>query len=183
MEKKFTINDQRVIGVVLSYPTHRFTVREMSRLTKITHPTVSRSLQKLNKLGLAKRELQKNMSGIGTIIFWVANREGEKYKLYKKIANLEQLYFSALIEKIASETTPNAIILFGSYSRGEDTEESDIDLFVISKEKQINLKGYEQRLHRKINITFETDIKKLSKEFLNNIINGIILYGYLEVIK
>ena len=76
---------------------------------------------------------------------------------------------------------PNVIILFGSASKGEDIEESDIDLFVQAKEKKIDIRKYEKLFNRKISLFFEEDFSKLNKELKNNVINGIILRGYLKV--
>ena len=42
-------------------------------------------------------------------------------------------------------------------------------------------KLFEKKLNRKINIFFSDNFNKLSKELRNNIINGIILKGYLKV--
>jgi len=74
------------------------------------------------------------------------------------------------------------VVLFGSASRGEDTENSDIDLFLQSGESDINVEKYENALNRKISILFESDIRKLGKELLNNILNGHVLYGYLKAV-
>jgi len=76
---------------------------------------------------------------------------------------------------------PDVIILFGSASRGEDLKQSDVDLYLQCKEKSLELKKYEKILGRIIKIFFEEDFNKLSKEFRNNIINGVILKGYLRV--
>jgi len=46
---------------------------------------------------------------------------------------------------------------------------------------QLNLKKYEKELKRRINIFFESNFEKLSNELKNNIINGVILSGYLKV--
>ena len=183
MEKEFTINQQKILDVLFTYPTTLFSAREIARITQLTHPTVLEALHILNTFGLALRVAKENISKIGATTLWKAEQTTAKYKLYKKIENLKKIYFSNLIEKIAQEISPNAIILFSSYSRGEDTEKSDIDIFVLSKEHTINLKKYEKIFHRKINLTFENDIKKLNTQFLNNLINGVILYGYLEVIE
>ena len=76
---------------------------------------------------------------------------------------------------------PQVIILFGSASKGEDLKESDIDLFIQSKEVKINLKPYENKLNKKINIFFNENFNNLSEELKDNIINGTILKGYLKV--
>lgn len=177
MEEKFTINEQKVMDFFLTSPSALVSARQLARKLRITHPTVLAALQKINRSGIVKREVH------GTALLWEGNTEGAKYMLFKKISNLNKIYFSNLLEEIASKTSPNAIVLFGSYSRGEDTEESDIDIFVQSREKSIELKSYEKKLKRKINITFGPALQNLSKEFLNNLINGIVVYGYLEVLK
>jgi predicted nucleotidyltransferase len=75
---------------------------------------------------------------------------------------------------------PGCIVLFGSYLRGEDTEESDIDLFVEADKKEIRLERFEGLLKRKIELHFRRDFGKISKELKNNIINGLVMQGYLE---
>jgi predicted nucleotidyltransferase len=183
MEDKFTINEQIILEIIYKYPSQSHSARELARITTLSHPTVLEALAKFKKLGIVKKQVQKNKSGIGKNIFWEADLASERYRAYKKISNMQKVCLSELIETIASQTSPNTIVLFGSYSRGEDAEYSDIDLFVQSTEKEINLKHFEKKLGRKINIMFESDIKNVKKELLNNIINGIVLYGYLEVFK
>ena len=71
-------------------------------------------------------------------------------------------------------------MLFGSFQRGEDVEDSDIDLFVEACKMDLDLNSYEKKLNRKIQIHFRKCFGKLPEELKNNIINGIVLYGYLE---
>jgi predicted nucleotidyltransferase len=76
---------------------------------------------------------------------------------------------------------PDAIILFGSASKGEDIKGSDIDLYVQCNEKKLELSKYEKKLNRKINLFFEKNFDKLSSELKQNIINGDKLKGFLKV--
>ena len=76
---------------------------------------------------------------------------------------------------------PDVIILFGSATRGEDLKDSDIDLFLLCNEKKLDLKNFENKLKRKISIFFSEDFNKLSVELKNNILNGIVIKGYLRV--
>ena len=78
------------------------------------------------------------------------------------------------------------IILFGSYSRGEDTEESDIDLYIEtpSKIKDACLGPFENKLKRNIQIFNYNNMNNIrGPELKNNIINGIKLNGELEIFK
>ena len=75
---------------------------------------------------------------------------------------------------------PDVIILFGSASKGEDIEESDLDLFIQAPEKKLSLEKYEKLLNRGITLFFEENFSRLSNELKNNILNGIVLRGYIK---
>ena len=79
-----------------------------------------------------------------------------------------------IIEKLG----PKAVVLFGSYQRGEDIEESDIDLIVLTKiRRDISLAGFEKNLDRKIHLTFVNSIDKIEKNLQKNVRNGWCIYG------
>ena len=106
----------------------------------------------------------------------------QKFIQLKRLYNIYSL-FSAVdyLKNIYEE--PEAIVLFGSYSKGEDISQSDIDIAVItSNHKEIKISKFEKKLTRKIKI-YEIQIEKAEKEFLNTLINGIVLDGYLNIIK
>ena len=51
-----------------------------------------------------------------------------------------------------------------------------------AKRKDVDTIKIEKHLERKISLIFESDIKKVNKELRNNLANGIVLSGYLEVL-
>lgn len=99
----------------------------------------------------------------------------------KKISIIYELNESGLVDFLWDKLAPDAIILYGSHAKGEAIEESDIDMFIIGKEKKVDLKEFERKLGKKLHLMFQSDIKKISKELKNNLINGIILKGYLKI--
>ncbi len=105
----------------------------------------------------------------------------EKFKFYKRNDILLKLYESGLIKFLEDSFVPDSIVLFGSASRGEDVEHGDIDLLVVAKERNLDLRKFEIEIKRKINLHFEEKISDIPKELLNNVINGIVIHGYLEV--
>lgn len=169
-------NTYRILQLFFDQPTKLFQLREISRLAKIGLPSAINHVKKLEKYGFVKKEKKSVYES------YVANKEDDKFKLYKKIDMAIRLSESGLVEYLISNLTPNAIVLFGSASRGEDIETSDVDIFVQAKEEKLELKKFERVVKRKINVYFESDVKNLSKELLNNIINGIKLHGYLKVV-
>ena len=78
--------------------------------------------------------------------------EYKKFIRMKRIYNLNSLYLAGLVDFLVKEyNNPEAIICFGSYSKGEDFEKSDIDIAIINgKEKDIALEKFEKNLGRKI---------------------------------
>ena len=53
------------------------------------------------------------------------------------------------VERLVKAANPSKVILFGSYARGDATEDSDLDLMVI--EREVENTGEEMvRLHRAV---------------------------------
>lgn len=109
--------------------------------------------------------------------------KSEKFVQMKRLFNIYSLYGCGLVSFLRQQyEEPEAIVLFGSYAKGEDISKSDIDIAVItSKNMTLDLKKFEPPLKRKINI-HEIKLKYAEKPFLNSLANGTVLYGYLKVL-
>jgi len=150
-------------------------MRELSRRVELAQVSIMNHLKALQKEDLILRE------ETGIYATYRANRESEHFRLLKRQNIVLRINSCNLISFLDEKLKPNSIVLFGSASRGDDTEVSDIDIFVQAKETELDLRWYEKVLNRKIKLLFEPNLGNLSKELLNNIINGQILYGYLKV--
>ena len=159
-------------------PTIKLRVREIERELKLPLPSVIRYCKELEKEGLLRKVK------IGNVVFYTANRSSELYLLEKRLYNLKSLYISGLVEFLRIELSNPTIVVFGSYARGEDVESSDIDLYIETpSRKNINLRKFENTLNRKIQIFRHKNLREVGNEYLiNNIINGITLNGFLEVL-
>lgn len=164
----------KVFAEFAKNPKKSYQIRELSRKIKLAHTSIKIHLKELEKYNLVEKEK------IGVYQAYKANFDDENFRFYKKMSNIVNLKESGIIEELEHKATPDAIILFGSYAKGEDTEKSDIDIFIFAKEKRINLNNYEKKFERKIQLFFSEDLKKLPKELQNNILNGIILSGFLR---
>jgi len=165
-----------ILNFFIENPTRRVRFREIERELQIPLPSVIRYIRELNAEGYARKE------EIGKVIFYSADRSSQRFIIKKRSHNLEHLYGSGLIEYLREEFSNPLIVLFGSYFKGEDTEKSDIDIFIQGKEdKKIELKKYENALGRKIQLFFGKISGNSNKELANSIINGTVLNGYLEV--
>lgn len=170
-------NNLKVMGLFFKYPYKSFHIREIARLTKLSSTGVIKIIKKLKKEKLL-------ISKKGKVVDEIKPNFDAKFLVLKRLYNVYSLYDSGLVEYIKNfYEFPKAIILFGSYSNGADTEKSDIDLAVITDKKNLpELKKFGNSLERRLNIHL-IDLSNTSKEFINSLANGIVLEGFVEFIK
>ncbi|MBU5678755.1 MAG: nucleotidyltransferase domain-containing protein [Candidatus Aenigmatarchaeota archaeon] len=172
-------NEWKLLELFIKKPLYSFHLREICRLLKWSPVKVRFSISRLKREGMILESKEKNLS------IFKANCESENYKKYKIIYNLLKAFeIGNIIEKELEDF--DAIILFGSASRGEDIENSDFDLCIIgAKEVEINFKKIEKELNRNISLLFVKNleiVKKENPELLNNLINGFVIKGYFKVL-
>ncbi|MFA5888445.1 MAG: nucleotidyltransferase domain-containing protein, partial [Candidatus Nanoarchaeia archaeon] len=115
------------------------------------------------------------------------NRNNPEAVEMKRVENLKMTYESGLSRFLFEEFPGCAIILFGSYSRGEDmwsgTENrSDIDIAIVgTKGRNIDLARFDKMLERHISINYYESWAGIHKNLKNNILNGILLNGSIEI--
>jgi len=163
---------ERILRRFFQNPTKQYHLRELSRELVLSMPTIIRSTDLLSKESLINKEKGKVITTV------TAQRENATFIRLKRLYNLETIYCSGLIEYLNEVYThPQAIILFGSYSRGEDIEKSDIDIAIITeKKKNQKVAKFEKYCLHTIAI-HEVNLSKISDEFRANLANGIILEG------
>ncbi|MBW2976933.1 nucleotidyltransferase domain-containing protein [Candidatus Woesearchaeota archaeon] len=173
----------KVAELIFNFPNKTFHIREIAKETGLSTTAVTgkHSLKELHESGIIKLEKTNLTTNVR------ANMESDAYRFYKKIFNLYRLERYAVIEKLKEGFQAEAIVLFGSFAKGEDAEESDIDILIITnrKEDEISsdfLKNWEKTLNRKISLQVLPSLQKSSKEFKNAVANGIVLDGYLKVL-
>jgi predicted nucleotidyltransferase len=159
-------------------PNQLFELMAISKMISLAHTSVKKHLNTLIDLHIVQK---KEVSfGNKTRFLYTANKRSPLFKHYKMIYNMDRIKTSGLIECLADTFQPNSIVLFGSFSKGEDTKDSDVDLFVESNKENIELSKFEEYIGRKIEIHFKDNFREYQNELKNNIINGITLHGYLE---
>lgn len=175
MDKIFKNNTYKILQLFIEFPNKDFSVRGIARELKLSHATVLKYIEDLQKLDLIKKKEETLYPT------FYANTENQQYKFYKRNYLVFKLIDLGLVNFIQEQTLTSSIVLFGSGAKATFTPKSDIDIFVEAKQRNLNLSKYEKKLGHKINLLFEPNINQLSKELRNNIINGIILYGFIKV--
>ena len=170
-------NKQRVLVTFFDdlNPEGGLRLREISKKIKLAPTSVKKYLKELEDedLILSKKHRYFDYSTYYPNL-------SRQFKFLKTQHTLKIIKNSGLEDYIYNNCLPDNIILFGSASIGEDSVDSDIDIFVQSSEKTLFLKKFEKILNRKINVFFHDSFEDLSVELKNNLVNGIILKGYLH---
>ena len=137
MDEIFKNNKYRILELFIVFPTKDFSVRGIARHLKLSHATVLKYINDLEKLEFIKKK-EETLYPV-----YFANTQNQKYKFYKKNYLISKLMDSGIVEHIQKECLPSSIILFGSGAKATFTEKSDIDIFVEAKESKLNLAKYD----------------------------------------
>lgn len=166
---------EKILSKIFENPSKIFYIRELAREAKVNPNSVINILKELEKENLVKKITKRHIVEISP------NFENENFRNKKRIFNLESFYNSKILGELIHKYNPQAVVLYGSFSQGNDLKNSDIDIAVFSDVKEIpeNFEIFEKKLGRKIHILV-INKNKLTDELYTNIINGIVVYGYVD---
>lgn len=174
---KFTALQNQIFRLLCIKTGQKLNQREIARLLKVTPSGVAKSLLMLERENIITVEKNKIMN-----LNLISLNRTQQILRFKQLENLKQIYELKLIDFLEETFPGTTIILFGSFARGEDITKSDIDIAIIGSEtKNINLEFFEKRLERQININNYTSFKDINKELKENLFNGIVLTGGIEL--
>src|SRR3989344_1909035 len=180
----FTILQQEILRYLFIKAGYSFNARGLARPLDRTQAGIVKAIPELEKNGLIKVKQDKE-SGRWNIEL---NRENRKAIVLKRSENLKMVHEKVpemkkdLVEFLEETFPGSTIILFGSYSKGEDTLGSDIDIAIIgSKRKDVKLTKFDKYLERTVRLHFYDSLTKLDKNLRSNILRGITLVGVGEI--
>jgi len=165
-----------------AYPEVKITLTELSKKLGISKKTASRIVTDLAKENFLIVE------PIGKSWRIHCNIQHRYNRMYKIGHNISLVYSSGIIAEIYRLIgNPKAVILFGSYRKGDDMGTSDLDIAVEvlgNEDLRIIHLGTLPQLGFRKNVQVNLHIFSRNKIDLNlfaNIANGVILDGFLEV--
>jgi len=164
-----------IVELLLRADNH---IRGIAKKLNESHSTISRKLNNLKKENVidSRREgknkifsLKKNIVSRNYIL------QTELYKLIKLLRSHPEL--GILFEELLKNIDEKLIVLFGSYAKGLAKKDSDIDIYIETKNR--NVKKVVENIHSKINVKIGPfDAKSpLIKEIIND---HIIIRGAEE---
>ncbi len=175
---KLTSLQEGILRFLFSYAGKEFTARAIAINLDVSPPAISKALPNMIKENflIVKKDKENKRLSIRL------NREDPKIWKIKRVDNLRQIYESGLASFLEDSFPEALIILFGSYSYGEDIYSSDIDIAIIgAKEKVLNLEKFQKTFAKEININFYDTLNQIDKNLRSNILNGIVLSGRISL--
>ena len=172
----------RILNYFFSFPSQAIGLNDLSQATKISKTSAKEAVLQLEKEKFLNRE------EIGRTWRITAN-PNHAYLMTRKVPqSLRLIYESGAVDLIREKyPSAKAIVLFGSFRTGSDNEKSDIDIAVEilgNKEPKVEqleiIEHFGYRSKVPINL-FIFSRNKIDINIFNNIANGIILDGFLEV--
>jgi predicted nucleotidyltransferase len=149
----FTKTQQRVLGLLYGRPEQSFYLNQVVSLANIGKGTVNRELERLAAAGLVVKKKVGNQS------HYQANPEcpifQELLSIVRKTFGVADVIRTA-VDSILDDMA--LAFVYGSIAKAEDTDKSDVDLFVVTEELAYSevmelLFEAEQQLGRTINPT------------------------------
>lgn len=116
---------QKVLQFLLMHPAKMCYEREIARGAKISYGSANKVLRQLSKEGLIEKKIE------GRMCYYSLDATNPYIKEFKILSNLATL--EPLIERLKQYA--RRIVLYGSWADGTDSEESDIDLFIVTSSK------------------------------------------------
>jgi predicted nucleotidyltransferase len=155
--------------------SNKFHVRDQARSLHYDVSMISKNLKQLEEVGLVTHE------DVGNLVFYQANMKSVLLRHMKICLTLLEL--TDLIRDLNQVTTNS--ILYGSCAKGEDTYESDIDLFLETHDKEAVRKilaRHQRKCTREMSPIVSTpdetyQLKTKDKTLFDNIQQGIHLKG------
>lgn len=171
----------KILRWFFSYPNKEMSLSDLSQVLEISKKTANKFVTLLVNEGFLRKEV------LGKI--WrISCNPNHVYNASRKIGYNLTLVYESGIRKMIWNMVPNykAIVLFGSYRKGDDTEKSDVDIAVEVADKEelriidfvVPQLGYRKNVHVQAHI-FSRD--KIDLNLFSNVANGIVLEGFLEV--
>ena len=175
-KKKLTVVEQEIMSLLCLRVGSPINQRGIANIIGYSSPSVARGLSVLGKIGLINVERDRLMN----LVMVELNRDSRDAILYKRLENIRLVYESGVIDFLSENFPGCVVILFGSYSYGEDSVSSDVDIAVVgAKRRCLDFKKYEKILNRNISVNFYDDFNSISAEIKGSLCNGVNLAGGL----
>ncbi|MBI5151913.1 nucleotidyltransferase domain-containing protein [Candidatus Peregrinibacteria bacterium] len=182
MPLKFTKNQTLILGIFFNNPEKSYYFREISRIINKPPGFFQRDISGLVNDGILESYFQANSR------FFKLNKN---YPLYKE---LKSIFFKTigiegtLKSELKKLKNISKAFIYGSFARGQEHKDSDIDLMIIGSPNQDKLMDLmnklESKFEREINYTLmsEKEFQKKFKKNLSSFLKNVLKQKRIELI-
>lgn len=164
----------KVLDLFASNPLQEHHEREVMRLAGVSKGSANRMLHELSERGFLTSRKR------GRMVFYKLDLENPSARQFKILANVYSL--NELVERLKGLS--RRVVLFGSCAQGTDVRESDIDLLVVTDDKDAVRKGISRfnakEKRRVVPIIVDANgfarLKREDRPLYDNIERGIVLW-------
>jgi predicted nucleotidyltransferase len=144
LEKLFTSKTRTgILKILLFNPGKEFHLRELSREISITPIYVKKELDNLRELNLVFSSKKGNLN------IYQINKNSPLFSELKSIF-LKTEFLAEIIKESVKKLKVDFAFIYGSFAKGVESEESDIDLFVVGNIEEDKLVGVIQSIEKKV---------------------------------
>ncbi|MBI4181975.1 MAG: nucleotidyltransferase domain-containing protein [Candidatus Aenigmarchaeota archaeon] len=176
--RTLTVLQQEVLRHLFLHAGQAFNARGLALAVGVSHPGIAKALPALERRGLVRVAKDKASKRLSIEL----NRENPLVIGLKRADNVRLLYESGLAAHLVEQFPGCAVIVFGSFAKGEDTLTSDVDVAVVGhRGKALDLRRFEKVLMKEIRVNAYPSFRGMERELLGNILGGILLSGWIEL--
>jgi len=155
---------EELLALYFTNPNKKYYLRELERLLNFSVGNIRRELIKLESTGFFLSENK------GNLVYYYLNQNHPLFKELKSIIFKTSGVPKMLQNVLEKFNDINQAFIYGSFAKGEEREDSDIDLLIIGKVNENKLieviSKLERKLQREINYAIygKEDFKKKKEE-------------------
>lgn len=168
--------EESVLMLFLSSSRH-WHFNEIMKKANISRPQLVQWLSRFQRDGIIKRVKPK-----GKMPYYMQNFDNPNFQQRKRFFTLKLLAESGLLKHLTSLKDAKVVILFGSFSRSDWHDDSDIDIFIYGNDEDFEQGKYELKLKRDIQVhaaKTRKDLKRIDK-MIPYILMGDFIKGSIE---
>lgn len=165
-----------LLNTFFSNPGAEYYTRQLASMHRISVGTIHREIKQLAASGIL------NVRNVGNIKLFSLNKQNPVYEEIKNIIYKTEGAIKLVKDAIAHVKGIKVAFTYGSFAKGDERQDSDIDIFLIGDDIDedrliINISNLEKKLFKEINYTWYTESeyekeKKKKNSFILEVING-----------
>lgn len=167
--------ERDVLELFFNEPTKHWHFKDVVKQARISEDRANYWLRKLMREDVINHVKQR-----GKMPYFIARYEHPDYENKKKLYALNRMFETGLLSRLQSLKNAKAVVIFGSFARGDWNAGSDIDVFIYGDPEELKFGAIWKGLGRVVEVhTAKTkkDLKGIRSGLINNVVKGYFVKG------